>query len=238
VEVAPLQVKDSVIKCPMVLDNWQSDKYESVPFDIKIDGSTHAFGNFHYFQQIVIDEVSPLLGPNDGSGAIYFTGKNFRTDFENSNLGCRIGNKVGSAMLVDFETIRCTISNKLDLVDEGQSLPVSVSLNQYSWAASEFSFTPYGILDMYPTSGPVNENTNIIVVGKGFANDMQDFARCKFGTEDNYIIVEGQVLDDEHLICKSPSEAISLPDGSSEEVTLPFSIAFQDDIYFPYTQGT
>jgi len=129
-------------------------------------------------------------------------------------------------MLIDSETIRCTISNKLDLVDEGQSLPVSVSLNSYSWASSDFSFTPYGILDMYPTSGPINENTNIIVVGKGFENEMKEFARCKFGTEDNYIIVEAEVLDDEHLICKSPSESISLPEGSSDEITLPFSIAF------------
>jgi len=43
---------------------------------------------------------------------------------------------------------------------------------------------------MYPTSGPVNENTNIIVVGKGFENDMKDSARCRFGTVDNYQIVE------------------------------------------------
>jgi hypothetical protein len=49
---------------------------------------------------------------------------------------------------------------------------------------------PYGIIDMYPTSGPVGENTNIIVVGKGFNNEMQDNARCKFGTDDNYEIVE------------------------------------------------
>jgi hypothetical protein len=28
------------------------------------------------------------------------------------------------------------------------------------------------------------------VVGKGFNNDLKDFARCKFGTDDNYIIVD------------------------------------------------
>jgi len=105
---------------------------------------------------------------------------------------------------VDSNTIRCTINRKLPLIDEGQSLPVSVSLNSYSWAQSDFSFTPYGIVDMYPTSGPVGENTNIIVVGKGFNNELQANARCKFGTDLNYQIVEAQILDDEHLICKSP----------------------------------
>jgi hypothetical protein len=142
-------------------------------------------------------------------------GKNFRTDFENSKLGCRIGNNVGTPMLLDHETIRCSITNKLPLVEQGESLPVSVALNSYSWAASDFSFEPYGIIDMFPSSGPLNENTNIIVMGKGFDNELKEQARCKFGTEDNYEIVEAEVLDDEHLICKSPATSISLPDGVS-----------------------
>ena len=67
---------------------------------------------------------------------------------------------------------------------------MSVALNSYSWAKSDFSFLPYGIIDMYPTSGPVGENTNVIVVGKGFTNELSESARCKFGTDDNYQIVE------------------------------------------------
>jgi len=90
---------------------------------------------------------------------------------------------------------------------------------------------------LYPTSGPNNDNTNINVVGKGFINDLQEFARCRFGTEDNYQIVEAQVLDDEHLICKSPSDSISLPVDASTEISIPFGIAFQEDMYYPYTEG-
>ena len=236
-EVAPLQVQPTVIKCPMVLENWRSDRYESVPFHILIDGSKHSFGNFHYYRQITIEDVTPLNGPNEGRGAIYFSGRYYRTDFENAKLGCRIGNTLGFAQLVDSETIRCTINRKLPLLDEGQSLPVSVALNSYSWAASDFYFTPYGISDIYPSAGPDDQNTNILVVGSGFANDMQDDARCKFGTESNYIIVEAQVLDNTHLICKSPSEDITLPEGSSSEITVPFGIAFQEDMYYPFTGG-
>lgn len=76
----------------MVLPNWPADKYEAVPFSIVIDGSRRDFGNFVYYQQIEVESVDPLLGPNEGHGAIYFIGKNFRSDFENSRLGCRIGN--------------------------------------------------------------------------------------------------------------------------------------------------
>jgi hypothetical protein len=103
---------------------------------------------------------------------------------------------------------------------------VSVALNSYSWGESEFSFVPYGIDGIYPSSGPVSENTNILVTGKGFANDLQDSARCKFGTDENFVIVEAQVLDNENLICKSPSEQIDLPENAAESITLPFSIAF------------
>jgi len=156
----------------MVLPTWPSDRYDTVNFHVLIDGGKHDFGDLHYFKQIEITDVSPLLGPNEGHGAIYFMGRSFRTDFPNSKLGCRIGNSVGLALLMDSETIRCTLVNKLPLIDEGQSLPVSVALNSYSWADSEFAFSPYGIVDIYPDSGPVGENTNIIVVGKGFANEM------------------------------------------------------------------
>lgn len=55
---------------------------------------------------------------------------------------------------------------------------------------------------------------------------MKEFARCKFGTDDNYVIVEGQVLDNEHMICKSPDEEIILPDEADQVISLPFSIAF------------
>ena len=45
---------------------------------------------------------------------------------------------------------------------------------------------------------------------------MKEFSRCKFGTDDNYIIVDAQVLDNEHLICKSPSEEITLPESADQ----------------------
>ena len=82
------------------------------------------------------------------------------------------------------------VSNRLPLVDQGQSLLVSVALNSYSWAESDFSYAPYGISSLYPSSGPISENTNILVVGKGFENELKDNARCKFGTDDNYVLVE------------------------------------------------
>lgn len=206
-------------------------------FHILIDRSRHDFGNFHYYKQIEITDVTPLLGPEEG-GAIYVVGSGFRDDFENAKPACRIGNTLETAQLVDSENVRCVISNKLPLVEEGESLSVSFALNSYSWAPNlQYSFKPYGIYGLYPSSGPVSDSTNILVTGKGFENEMKEFARCKFGTDENYAVVEAQVLDNENLICKSPSEEMSLPDGADQAISVPFSVAFQDDIYYPYTEG-
>jgi len=85
--------------------------------------------------------------------------------------------------------------------------------------------------------GPIGQSTNVLVVGKGFDNDLRENGRCKFGTEENYIVVEANILDNEHLICRSPADSFGLPDKASEIISVPFSIAFQEDLYFPYTQG-
>lgn len=176
--------------CPMVLPDWPADKYESVPFFITIDGVKHNLGVFHYYKQIVIESVNPLLGPNEGVATVFIMGRYFKADFENAKPACRVGNTIAVAYIVDTETVRCVLKKKVPLVDEGQSLPITFALNSYSWGASEFSYYPYGIENIYPTSGPNRDNTIINVVGKGFQNEMSDQARCKFGTDGNYQIVE------------------------------------------------
>ena len=88
-------------------------------FHILIDRSRHDFGNFHYYKQIEITNGTPLLGPEEG-GAIYVVGSGFRDDFENAKPACRIGNTLETAQLVDSENVRCVISNKLPLVEEGE----------------------------------------------------------------------------------------------------------------------
>jgi hypothetical protein len=33
----------------------------------------------------------PHIGPSEGKGVIYFYGDNFRDDFENADVGCKLG---------------------------------------------------------------------------------------------------------------------------------------------------
>lgn len=192
-----------------------------------IDSYQRKFSQFVYYKQISIDNVSPLLAPNEGKGDIYIEGKGFRNDFKNSNLGCRIGNELGSARLISPTIIKCTIKNPLPLLEEGDTLRVSAALNSYSWADSSFSMQPYGIEGVYPNASPWSKSTNIYVTGRGFNNELSGNARCRFGEDGSYTIVDGTVLDNEHMFCHLPVGTIPFPSGAKPEgIVVPFSIAF------------
>ena len=94
----------------------------------------------------------------------------------------------------------------MPLVDEGFSLPATVSLNSYSWPETNQTFTPYGITGVYPNSGPYTGNTDILITGKGFSEDVQDKAKCRFGIASDYAIVEAEVLSYDKMICRSPAD--------------------------------
>lgn len=50
-------------------DEFDSDKdvgYTSVPFSVVIDAYQRKFGHFFYYRQPTIDNVSPLIAPNEG----------------------------------------------------------------------------------------------------------------------------------------------------------------------------
>lgn len=57
---------------------------------------------------------------------------------------------------------------------------------------------------IFPTSGPMTGGSDIIIVGSGFVNDGQNTPRCRFGTPQNYAIVEAAVLSYNKLSCTSP----------------------------------
>lgn len=75
----------------------------------------------------------PHNGPSEGKGVIYFYGSNYRDDFELAEVSCKIGDKIGKGKVINSNSaIKCTV-DEMELVDEGYSLPATVSLNAYSW---------------------------------------------------------------------------------------------------------
>ena len=64
--------------------------------------------------------------------------------------------------MLDRRTIQCFVE-EMPLVDEGFSLPATVPLNSYSWPEKNQTYIPYGILGVYPNSGPYTGNTDILL---------------------------------------------------------------------------
>ena len=93
------------------------------------------------------------------------------------------------------------------LVNENEALPVELSLNSDSWVGRKdppLMYKPYGIIDITPASGPYSGYTDVMITGKGFLDEYKDQARCRFGIDSNYAIVDAEVLDYGKMVCRSP----------------------------------
>jgi len=92
-------------------------------------------------------------------------------------LSCKVGDNIGDGELIDSNTMRCVVES-MNLVNLGDSLPVFVSLNKYSWVGEQSSsrllstgtlgYVPYGVETIFPESGVMEGFTDIMVTGKGF----------------------------------------------------------------------
>lgn len=203
--MAAAEVTSNLIKCPMVVPNKDPKSLGYVKFSAKIEGGWVQFGDFYYYEQIEVTDMSPKNGPSEGRGIIYFYGSHFRSDFRGAELGCKLGDAIGQGTLIDEGTIKCTVE-EMDLVNQGESLPASVALNSYSWPKNvAIPFIPYGIIGAFPSAGPYSGFTDILIQGKGFTEDIASRAKCRFGIDSNFAIVDAEVVDYTKLVCRSPA---------------------------------
>lgn len=154
-KVPALEVTSTQIKCPMTLPGKDPLVTGMIKFAMVLDGGYTDFGGFYYYPQVELYDIQPRNGPAAGKGLIFFFGSKFIDDFPHAELGCKIGESVGKGIRVDGGTIRCLVES-IELVNEGESLPVYVSLNSHSWVAAKsassrllssdlLGFIPYGV---------------------------------------------------------------------------------------------
>ena len=125
--------------------------------------------------------MEPNIGAWVGHGIVnfYVQGVKPDIDYHWANPGCKIGNSQGKGTIkgeveVQLEgsvmkatLIQC-LMEEVELVDKDYYLPATVAMNSYSWVNTDFKYVPYGIVDMYPNSGPIKGGTEITIIGKGF----------------------------------------------------------------------
>ena len=99
----------------------------------------------------------------------------------------------------------------------------------------EISFTPYGITAIYPSSGPINGFSDLLITGKGFTEDLKGKMKCRFGVDSDYSIVDAEIIDYTKLACRTPAEFH--PQGlSTSEYEVSFGIGANDEDFLPWTK--
>lgn len=96
-------MKHDEIRCNIPEPEGGKDYYGNVDFAISPNGggSWYPFeGGFQYYEQPVVEDIDPKMGPSEGSGVINFYGDNFRADYPLAELGCKIGTAKGKAQYI------------------------------------------------------------------------------------------------------------------------------------------
>lgn len=229
VEYTPINIYPDRILCPMPQAPFGKNFTGSVDFSVTLNGiDWRDYDNgFYYYIQPLVESVFPTTGPSKGNALVKVYGKGFRNNFPGSDAGCQIGHYIGKGKVLKETEIECEF-NDLPLLKTNKPLNFTVALNSYSFTpeSANFTFTPYGITLVSPSSGPKEGGTRIEVKGAGFYDSKN--IRCRFGVPGWYGYTAGQYIDYNRIVCSSPVN-FALPEGSGYPFSVPLSIAFNDD---------
>lgn len=133
--------------------------------------------------------------------------------------------------------MKCVIE-KMALAKENEPFEAKFALNSYSWVGTSPAqlYMPYGVIDIQPRSGPYDGFTDIFITGAGYTPEIAEFAKCRFGVDLDFAVVDAEVLDFNRMTCRSP-ETFKLPSEGSKSISVPFGIAFGNENYHPWTLG-
>jgi len=199
---------------------------------------------FYYYIQPTIDSVYPLTGPSTGNTIFHVFGKNFRDDFRGANLKCKVGSCIGEGKVVSNTEMKCFFDNlpvehiefteKEDGTKVKSGNPIQIALNGVSFTKKNASLAinTYSVEEISPVSGPIETGTIIVVKGSGFSKS--DNIRCRFGVPGYFAYTEGTFISYNKITCPSPKD-FALPQGGALPFSVPFSIAFNDDEFNPWT---
>ena len=200
---------------------------------------------FFYYQQPTIDSIYPKTGPSTGETIFHVFGKDFRDDFRGANLVCKVGSCLGKGEVISDKEMKCYFENlpveqvefkeKEDgtKVKSGNSIQIALNGVTFTKQNPKLAINTYSIEEIAPVSGPIETGTTIVVKGSGFTKS--ENIRCRFGVPGYFAYTEGTFIDYNKITCPSP-KGFEIPNGGGLPFTVPFSIAFNDDEFKPWTQ--
>lgn len=231
VESKPLKIEWDRIICPMLPSKYGPGFTGKVDFEVSANGVDFKKfeKGFQFYEQPTVSEIEPKSGPSTGNSLLTIYGGPFK-NLDYGNPTCALSNYISPAKIVDINTITC-YTPYIEAPRNATGLLVTVSLNGQDYTNNTNYYSVYNLLNAAPKGGPIHGGTEVLIVGYGFTDEKP---RCRFGTEKNNVIVDGTILDDEHMICVSPRD-FSIPKGTSLPLDIPLEIGFTDNKYSPWT---
>jgi hypothetical protein len=237
VSYSPANIDEHLIQCPMA-PAPKLNATGAVNLGVVLNGIDQKLfpKGFYYYEQVIIDSIYPKSGPSSGNAKIKVFGKNFRNDFAGVELGCKIGDNYGKGEYVSATEMNCFFK-RLPLLESNSTANFSVALNNYSFTDEKegLTFSPYGITRIFPSSGPIRGNTRIEIRGSGFFESKK--IRCRFGVPGYYFYTQAEYINANLIVCSSP-EDFKVPVSGQLPFSVPFSIAFHEDEFQPWTESS
>lgn len=230
-EYRPIAIAWNYMVCPLPPSNTP-DFVGDLNFEVTVNGVDYRKfeHGFHYYRQPNVTSAEPETGPVSGGSLLTIYGGPFKSDFDQANMTCQIGDFASQANKISDNVVQC-ITPAMDRPRNGTQLIVSVSINGQDYANSNLTYSVYGLVDTAPKGGPITGSTEVMIKGFGFKNTDP---RCRFGIDSVNLIVQGKVIDDSHMVCVSPAN-FKIPDGSQLPLDVPLEIGFSDSKYHPWT---
>ena len=223
-----------------------------------IDDNVYKQG-FYYYNQPTVNSIYPHVGPSKGHALIKVYGEGFKSDFRGADIRCKAGDYYGVGEFVSQNEINCKftrlptsdseyvdiepvrVTSRRRRLEEGNenkkkaSFDLTIALNGVSYVVPNDKTTilGYSVSSMEPSSGPITGGTRIVVKGNGFLKS--ETIRCRFGVKGYFSYTEAELIDYHTITCKSP-EDFEIPKGGQIPFSVPFSIAFADDEFEPWTE--
>ena len=241
----PLNVSEKEIECDIPSMPGNFTGYVDMEMYLDNEHEIEFKDGFFYYKQPTIDSIYPKTGPSTGKTTFHVFGKDFRDDFRGAKTVCKVGSSLGEGEVLSDKEVKCNFESlpveqvEYTEKEDGQKVksgnPIQIALNGVTFTKKnpKFSVNTYSIQEITPVSGPIETGTTIVVKGAGFTKS--ENIRCRFGVPGYFAYTEGTFLDYNRITCPSP-KGFEIPVGGTLPFTVPFSIAFNDDEFNPWTQ--
>jgi hypothetical protein len=159
---------------------------------------------FTYHETISGMTVMPPMGPRQGGTVINFMSESL---VESLNAACKFDMAIVNAVSSGNGFMSCMAPPS-----ERPEVAVSFTLDGQHYSDAKATFQYYAgnveISSLNPAIGPVEGQTEILIVGTNFANT-SDLLRCQFEHATASVYVTAQFISESAIVCRSPRAVVN-----------------------------